>query len=296
MSILCIGQAVYDLTFSLEQQIIENQKYRIYDRQECMGAPAANAAFLCSLWGLETSLIARVGNDLFGKQILSSLSSVGTDTSTIHVMDDQPTSVSCIIVNSLNGNRTILNAPLRDSPFEIVWPKNDPDVILVDGHELHISLAALKKYPHAISIIDAGTYKPELSELFQVVDYLVCSEDFAYQYTQLSVDLTDKDQIQNIFSKLSELNPNTIVVTIGDRGSLFKKNNQIQHFPAFTSKVLDTTGAGDIFHGAFAFGLHQKQSLEEIIRLASGASALSVQKIGGQTSIPSLAEVEKRIS
>lgn len=293
MSILCIGQAVYDITFPLEEPIVENQKYRIYDRHECMGAPAANAAYLCGLWGVETSLIARVGADLFGKEILRTLEKAGVKTAGIRQETHQKTSISSIIVNKKNGHRTILNAPLQEDYFEPVWPEKAPEIILLDGHEKEVSLAGLQKYPQAISMIDAGTYKSECRELFTSVDYLVCSQDFAFQYTGVVIDVNKKETLEATFEKLAELNPNQLVVTLGEQGSIYLEDGTIKHAPAFPSKPVDTTGAGDIFHGAFAYGLHQELPLTKIIRLASATAALSVEKLGGQTSIPSLKKVKK---
>ncbi|MGG5333579.1 carbohydrate kinase family protein [Enterococcus sp. AZ163] len=293
MSILCIGQAVYDITFPIEESIVENQKYRTYDRHECMGAPAANAAYLCALWGTETSLIARVGKDLFGQEILRTLEHVGVKTAGIRQEMNQKTSISSIIVNKKSGKRTILNAPLKEAYFEPHWPEKDPEVLLLDGHEKDVSLAGLQKYPQAISMMDAGTYKPECWQLFQAVDYLVCSQDFAFQYTGVTIDLDEKETLKATFEKLAELNSNQLVITLGEHGSIYLENNVIIHTPAFPTKPIDTTGAGDIFHGAFAYALHQKLSLTEIIQLSSVAAALSVEKLGGQTSIPLLKEVEK---
>lgn len=292
MSILCIGQAVYDITFPSEEPIVENQKYRVYDRSECMGAPAANAAYLCGLWGMDTSLIARVGDDLFGKEILRTLESVGVKTGGVRQESEQKTSISCIVVNKQNGNRTILNAPLQETEFSPNWPHDPPKVILVDGHEVKISLEALEKYPDAITLIDAGTYKPELTELFQTVDYLVCSEDFAVQYTGIKLNVAEPQTLEAAFAKLAELNPHQIVVTLGENGSVFKQDGTIHHIPAFPTKPVDTTGAGDIFHGAFAYGLHQGKDLRDIVVFASATAALSVERMGGQTSIPTLKEVE----
>ena len=296
MSILCVGQAVYDLTFPVNEPLVENQKYRIPDRHECMGAPAANAAYLCGSWGAETTLIARVGEDLFGQEIVRTLTAGGVDAASIYRDHAQATSISCILVNQQNGHRTILNSPMREQRFPIVWPDKEPQVLLVDGHELSAALEVLKKYPAALSIMDAGTYKPELAELVQVVDYLVCSEDFAYQATGITIQLDDPDQIKEVFRQLQTLNGNQLVITIGDQGCLWQEQEIIHHVPAFKVAPVDTTGAGDIFHGAFAFCLEQKRSLKETITFSSAASALSVQKIGGQTSIPTLAEVRSFIS
>lgn len=293
MSILCIGQAVYDITFPMEEKIVENQKYRISQRHECMGGPAANAAYLLGLWGSDVSLIARIGKDLFGNEILHTLETVGIDSSTIFREEKQPTSVSCVIVNQKNSNRTILNTPLNEASFPVSWPQNKPAVLLLDGHEASAARQALHRYPEATSIIDAGTFKPHLVEIIEKVDYLVCSEDFAFQYSGKRINLEDSLQIKEIFNDLSKLKAEHIVITLGERGCLYQEDRIIRHFAAFSVEAVDTTGAGDIFHGAFAFGIENNYSLPATISLASAASALAVQSIGGQTSVPALDQVQQ---
>ena len=80
MSIICIGQCAYDLTFPIQEPLIENQKYRIMEPFSCIGAPAANAAYLCALWNAETVLISRCGKDFYGAEIRRVLKEAGVDT------------------------------------------------------------------------------------------------------------------------------------------------------------------------------------------------------------------------
>ncbi len=294
MSILCIGQAVYDITFPIDKPIVENQKYRIPERIECMGGPAANAAYLCALWGSKTSLISRIGNDLFGKKILEQLENTGVDTTSLKVDDQLATSISSIIVNQENGHRTILNTPLPLENYEPDWSVHSPDVILMDGYEKACALQAFQKYPKAITLMDAGTFKPELLDIIEAVDYLVCSKDFAYQYSGITIDMSHKETWRDTFSKLEKINPNTIVITLGSDGSIYKKEDTIYHIPAFHADTMDTTGAGDIFHGAFAYCLENHFSLKDTVRIASLTASISVETLGGQLSIPSLESVRNR--
>lgn len=291
MNILCVGQAVYDITFPCESSIVENQKYRIYNRLECMGAPAANAAYLCALWGAETHLMARVGDDLFGKEIIRQLHHVGVKTDNMLIDPNHATSISCILANTSNGNRTILNSPMSEIKENTHFSQATVDAILMDGHELDASLSAMNQYPNALSILDAGTYKPEIIDLITSVDYLVCSQDFACQYSGITIDLSCKETITNTFKKLKELNQYTIVITLGEQGVVFEEDNCIYHIPAFKANAVDTTGAGDIFHGAFTFFITSHYSLHETIRLSSLTSSISIETLGGQTSIPKLEDV-----
>lgn len=294
MSILSIGQAVYDITFPADTSIVENQKYRIPQRIECMGGPAANAAYLCALWGSRTSLIARIGKDLFGQKIIEQLEIAGVNTASLKMDNQLDTSISCIIINQQNGHRTILNNPLPQENFEIKWPDHPPDVILIDGHEKESILKAVERYPQAITLMDAGTFKPELLDVIKAVDYLACSKDFAYQYSGVTIDMNDEQTWQDTFSRLEEINTNTIVVTLGGDGSIYKSEDTIYHIPAFSADAIDTTGAGDIFHGAFAYCLDNNYSLEETILISSLASSISVETLGGQLSIPTLESVRNR--
>lgn len=285
MSILCIGQCAYDITFPIHEPLCENQKYRIYDKFECIGAPAANAAVLCVMWEEESILISRIGKDFYGKQILRVLETYGVEAT--YVIEDKEfsTPVSAIIANSMNGSRTIFNCPGHQRELNFRYPDR-ADVILVDGHELQASIEALQKYPNAVSVIDAGTYKEETRTLGALVDHLVCSQDFARQYMGIQLDDQNQEVWLKAFSLLHEINEKNIVVTLGESGLLYEKEGEICHLPAYRVKAVDTTGAGDIFHGAYAYCIQKGYSLEDTLKISSAASAISVQTLGGQPSIP----------
>lgn len=289
MSILCIGQAVYDITLPVETTIEENQKYRVFGKFECIGGPACNAAYLCAKWGADTTLLARIGDDVYGNKIIQDLNAIGVQTKYIQKIKDYETSLSVIINNQENGNRTILNNPGIHEPLDFKYPKSK--VILVDGHELDISKKVITENKEAISILDAGTYRKPTQELACVVDYLICSQDFAFQFTNIKIDLQSQKSIEQTFAKLKELNQKHVVLTMGENGLLYTDNDAIYHLPAFKAKVIDTTGAGDIFHGAFAYCMDQDISYVKALKMASMASSISVGMKGGMTSIPSLNQV-----
>lgn len=294
MKILCIGQTVLDITFPMQETPVENRKYVMKGYQSCVGAPATNASILLAKWGLDVSLISRVGNDLFGQSLLETLKQNHVDTSLIHLDEDSHTSISCILANSENGNRTIFNAPMPESDFSVRWPKVDPDYILIDGRETKIALKALKKYPNAISIMDAGSFKPWTKALAPLVDYFVCSEDLSRTYTGQEINLDNAENLESIFQKLEELTSHTIVITLGNRGLIYKEKDKIIHFPAYLTNTIDSTGAGDIFHGAFVYFLSQRLPFHEVLQMASLTASISTETLGGMTSIPDLKTVYER--
>ena len=296
MKILCIGQTAYDLNFPVSHSIQKNRKYMIQDLIQCPGGPASNAAFLLAKWKADTSLIARVGNDPLGQMILSKIQEEGISTESIYVDPKVSTSVSCVIANTSNGERTVFNAPIEETPFDPVWPKTDPDLILVDGRETKAAIEALHRYPHAISIMDAGSYRPWTKPVGSLVDYFVCSEDLSRFYTNKEIKLDEPETLKQIFFKLHEITSHTIVITIGKRGVIYEENGILHHIPAYPAQTIDTTGAGDIFHGAFTYFLGKKLSLSVAIQMASLTASISTETIGALPSIPSLETVQKKKS
>ena len=160
---------------------------------------------------------------------------------------------------------------------------------------MEASLEALTRFPDAISVLDAGTCKEETRLLGAMVDHLVCSQDFARQYSGITIDKENPQSVVDTFVSLRKLNKKQIVVTLGEDGLLYGKGDEIIHLPAFKVKALDTTGAGDIFHGAYAYGVMKKWDMEKILKVASATAALSTEKLGGNVAIPALEDVEKMI-
>lgn len=164
-----------------------------------------------------------------------------------------------------------------------------PRVLLFDGHEPGASRSVQAAFPQATSILDAGSLRPGIEPLAASVDYLAASERFALQVTGL-VDLAGGARRKECLERLRALaKPGaTIVVTLGERGLIYDAGGTCRHLPACRVRTVDTTGAGDVFHGAFAYGVLQGLPVDRIVKLASLASALSVQERGSRRSIPSL--------
>ena len=108
------------------------------------------------------------------------------------------------------------------------------------------------------------------------------------------MNLKDWKACQEIFAQIEAINQKIAVITLGERGLLYRnEEGEICRLPACQVQAVDTSGAGDIFHGAFAYGLYKKFPLLENLKQSSVTSALSVQKIGSQAAIPTLEEVRR---
>jgi len=296
MKILCLGHAAYDITLPLEFYPVENKKVRLKEKiVECGGGPAATAAYLLGLWGVDTSFSGVVGNDLYGELIKEEFNEVFVDTTYLETRSDASTTSSYIIANKSNGTRTIMTSkdPNLDF-FEIESIDGDYDYILVDGDELELSKKTiLERKGRTISMIDAGKSDLKTVELAHVVDYLVCSNDFARDYTKLNLDYNDLDSIKKVYDKLENDFKNTIIITLEKHGSFTKIDGEYVLVPSLDVKAVDSTGAGDIFHGSLLYFISQGYELRRAMRLANITSALSVLKVGGRFSIPRLEEVLK---
>ncbi|MDD2434987.1 MAG: PfkB family carbohydrate kinase [Bacilli bacterium] len=293
MKILCIGHAAYDITLPVEHLPIENTKNRIHSRVECGGGPASNAAYLLGKWGLDTTFMGIVGNDLYGRNIKKEFEEVNVDTTYLQMSDEDITPSSIIIANRENGSRTIFTYRPSDMVMSDVNINFKPDIILVDGQEPGLSTKIIKQFPDAISIIDAGRSRKEVVELSKLVTYVVCSKEFAEEVTELKIDYDDWDSIINLYHKMEEIFPNHIVITLESKGCLYKHQGEIKIMPSIQVKAVDSTGAGDIFHGAFTYGIAKNFDYEKTLKFANIAGAISVTRIGGRYSVPTLQEMDE---
>lgn len=294
MKVLVIGHSSYDISCPVDEYPVENTKYRLQENVMCGGGPAGNAAYLLGKWGVETYYAGVVGSDDFGTKIKKEFKDVGVNTEYLETNYEKPTSISFVMINKKNGSRTLFNIagdrpPMKKYDFHF---DTDPDIVLIDGHEYSASTYALNKYHNAISIIDAGRITPELLELCRSCKYIVSSKGFAETVTKIKIDYSNPSTLVQVYTALKNRYPKSeIVVTLEDRGALYAVNNQIKVMPGLKTSPVDTTGAGDIFHGAFTYAISKGFDLEKAVRYANITAGLSVQKMGARTSIPDLTEV-----
>ncbi len=294
MKILCIGHAAYDITIPVDGFPKENTKNRVSNRVECGGGPASNAAYLLAKWGIETYFAGVVGKDLYGDRIKEELSNIGVNIKYLEQNSDYETTSSFILANSDNGSRTIFTYRPSSIHMHDIDIDFEPDIILLDGQEPKISEDLIFKYKNAISVIDAGRPKEEIIKLAGFVNYLICSKEFAETVSEKKVNYNDLSTVADVYNTLKEKFNNNIIITLEDRGCVYQDGNIIKVMPSIKVKAVDSTGAGDIFHGAFVYGLAKHFELEKTIKYANLAGAISVTRIGGRYSVPSLTEMEEK--
>ncbi len=281
--VLCVGHACYDLVFSVPRHPHEDEKIFADGLVACGGGPAANAAVAVSLLGFKAAFCGYLGQDLYGDKHWQEFVDNKVDTRLI-VRNNSPTPLSTVLVKP-DGKRALINykGQTKALPAEALdFSSVDPKVVLFDGHEpwLSLTMAEYARNAGIATVLDAGSLHEGTSALMDKVDYLVCSEKFACQLAG-SVDAA--------LIRLAEISP-VVVITLGERGLLWRKGVESGALAAFSVNAVDTTGAGDAFHGAFAAAVCSGMNWLDILYYASAAGAICCTKIGARQGLPRLEE------
>lgn len=252
------------------------------------GGMVSTALVTLSRLGVSTAFAGKVGNDMAGRAVKEEFDLYGVDSDQLVVERGATTPVSMILVDESTGQRTIMagGTTVELSPSEV------PAGMIADAKYLHLDTtgrqAALAAAEIARSagvpvVLDADSLSrpQDIEELLRATDYLIASRVF----TEALTGLTDPAEAAKT---LAGYGSSVAIVTLGEAGSLTLAAGRSFHTPAFPVEVVDTTGAGDVYHGAYLFGLLQEWSLEKTAVFASAVAALSCTRLGGRTGIPDL--------
>jgi ribokinase len=256
------------------------------------GGPVPTALATASSWGARCAYIGKVGNDADGDFVLTQLAGFGVDTSMVVRAKRGFTPRAMIWVERGSGRRSVvLNRPqglglsLREVTRRQVLRGR---ILHVDGRDIEVALAATRwaKQAGRLVVCDLGSRRTHSELLLRQVDYAVVSSTFVRQFF-------GECELGASAQRLLQYGPHVVVVTAGEQGCWWATSQGVFHQPAFAVEVVDTTGAGDVFHGAFLFGLSRGWKLPRVVRWASAAAALKCTKLGGQGAIPTFAQVRR---
>jgi sugar/nucleoside kinase (ribokinase family) len=260
--------------------------------------------------GAETEIWTWVGDDEEGRQVIAGLRREGVDVSAVERIAGARTPVSFIHVDENDGERTIFHDGLRRSRSDAATPdllpaapKVDPglelpgarasklkerplscDVLLVDAVYVEASqIAAARAWDADIPVVGDFCPSPGLEELTRNVTALIAS---AGPVDRAMPNATREQQL----NALARGGPDFVTITAGSEGAYYLERGEVKCQPSFMVDVIDTTGAGDVFHGAFAYALARHWPPEQAVEFASAAAALSCRALGGRTAAPTLEE------
>jgi len=293
MKYVCLGNSVYDTTVITEKYPVENRKQVSEKVIECGGGNAANSAFLLASWKCDVDLMSTLGDDYYGRKIMQEYYNIGINCDYIEIKQNYKTRRCYVISNKENKTRTIISSPKQDiRRLKISTPSNY-NYILIDGYYIDTANELLEKNKNAVSILDLEKNIDEIIELGKKVNYIICSEDFAEKFTKISLKDRNLNMLKECHQRMEKyFNNSNIIITLGESGSYTKiTTSDYKLIPTIKVDSIDTTGAGDIFHAAFAYFLSKNYDIEKCIKFSSIASALSTTKIGCRYKIPTLKEV-----
>ena len=256
------------------------------------GGQVATAMVALRRWGIKTKYIGKVGGDELGHFSLHSIREEGVDTSSVTVEPNAINQVAVIIVDGQTGERTIL----WDRDERLMYSKNElrkeevcaGKILHLDGHDIQAAIrcATWAKEEGIPTVLDIDKVEPLTSELIKRIDFVITSSRFPALYTGLS---NPKEALLKIQEEISGF----LCATWGSEGAFALVDGELFHVEGTQVKVVDTTGAGDVFHAGFIYGLLQNWELGDILRFANWSAGLKCREMGGRKGIPSFEEVQK---
>ena len=265
---------------------IEGNKIVASDMQG--GGMAATAMVAVSRLGGDAELWTAVGDDQAGDQIIRAAEMDGVNTDQMERVEGGKSMLIVVCVDQKSGERHFKRASDWDRPTHAIGDiakVPEAGCLLID-HALPESElpAAREAKSHGIPVVsDTGRFGDWQEEILPFVDYPIVSEKGAQSLN---------DDLREACRSVHSMGAECVVVTLGDKGLIYFDGETFGELPAFKVEVVDTTGAGDVFHGAFCYGLVEGFSLEDNLRFASAVSAMKCTKIGGRAGIPTREQVD----
>ena len=293
IQVLGLGQACVDYLGTLPSYPREDEKTELLELHVLCGGPASSAMVTLSRLGVPAAFLGSISDDFFGQKILDNLEKEHVDVSCMKITPGYSSQFAFIGISRESGNRTIFwhrgSVPhLRASDVDI-RSFDQAKILHVDSLMIEASIEAAKQARKLgmTVVMDAGTARQGTRELVKMVDVLIASESFAPEL------LGDETSLYNTLKALRRLGPRQVVITQGKKGSIGLDDQETVRQEAFSVEAVDTTGAGDVYHGGYVYGLLRGWDMARCMRFASATAALKCTKIGAQSGIPTLKTVQK---
>ena len=292
VQVVGLGQACVDYVGRVPVYPVEDSKMELEGLFTSCGGPAATALVTLARLGIPTSFLGTVSDDPFGVQIADSLEEERVNISFLKITPGHSSQFAFIAVTIGEGKRTIFwnrsSAP-ELTPKEVSLDRFPGARILhLDGLMLDAGKEAAEqaKKRGMTVVMDAGTLREGTLGLLSQVDILIVSEPFADALVGAEAPR------QKALEGLRELGPRQVVITLGAKGSVGLDRNGFVRQHAFPVVSMDTTGAGDVYHGAYTYGLFQRWNMAECMAFASAAAALKCMNGGGWRGIPDIKAID----
>ena len=260
------------------------------------GGQVASAMVACVKLGLRTKYIGSVGDDKRGRILMRSLENSGIDITHVQLREDCPNQSAYIVIDQTTGERTILWQ--RPRCLKIVPEHIAPEQILcarllhIDGHDT-AAVEHAARIAHGAGIpvtVDVDTIYHGFDRVLPYVDYLIASTNFPVEWTSQRDPFLALELIQK------EYGMKVAAMTLGPHGAMALVDGEYHYSPAFIVNCRDTTGAGDVFHGAFCYAVINDYSIGDALELSNSLAALNCMALGAQGGIRGLDAAHRLIA
>ncbi len=254
------------------------------------GGQVASAMVTCAKLGLKTKYVGTVGDDERGRVQMDSLRGSGVNLDHVHVRANCANQSAYIIIDQSTGERTVF---WQRPDCLALQPEDVPDkeirrarMLHIDGHDTPaVAHAAQVARAHGIPVtVDVDTIYPGFEEVLKNVDYLIASSEFPGRWTKI------EDPKRALTALQKEFGMHCAAMTLGAHGALALVDGTFHYSPAFVVNCVDTTGAGDVFHGAFCYAVLQEMPTGEALDFANAMAALNCTAIGARGAIRGVAD------
>jgi sulfofructose kinase len=252
------------------------------------GGQVASALVTCAKLGLRVKYIGTVGDDERGRIQLESLRQTGINLDDVEVRQNCPNQTAYILIDQATGERTVLwqrNDCLRLDPESMTAEKiTSARLLHIDAHDTAtVARAAQIAREHRIPVtVDVDTIYHGFDQVLPHVDYLVASSEFPVQWTN------ERDPFRALEMIQEEFHIPVAAMTLGALGALARVDGGFIYSPAFVVNCADTTGAGDVFHGAFCYAVLQKMPMRETLEFSNAMAALNCTALGARGGISTI--------
>jgi len=266
-------------------------KMRIRDRRVLCGGQTATAMSTCASLGLRSKYVGVSGTDENGRLIRTELTTRNVDITDL-IIRDAENQFAVILVDETTGERIVLwdrddKLRLRDRelPIDAIAAARVVHVDDVDD-DAAIRAARIGRGGGALVTSDIDRLTPRTEELAASVTHAIFAQ-------HVPTHLSGLDDMEGALRKLRKTLDNVLVVTMGEHGAMALEGDRFYHEPAFAVHAVDTTGAGDVFRGGFIYALVHGQPIDQALRTANAAAAVSCTRLGALNGVPTLAEVRE---
>ena len=292
IDVVGVGLNATDTIIRLPRFPALDDKVELLTAEVHPGGQVASALVACQRWGLAARYIGKVGDDEAGRLQRENFAREGVEAQLLEVRG-KPSQIAYILVDQPSGERSILwkrdpALELRSEEIRKEWI-TQARALHVDGHDTAAATTAAR-YAHQAGVpvtADIDNLYPGVEELLRNVDYLLASRDFPERLTG------ESDLRKSLPAIEKKFRCRLAGATLGRGGVLAWDGVSFLYCPAYKVETVDTTGAGDIFHGGFLYALLQKWPLRRMLEFSCAAAALNCTAMGARGGIKSIGEIEE---